>query len=301
MNRIIGERQGDSNDVLLVLIGAMHGNETEGIAAMNNIFRTIDEDQIKLNGKVVGVAGNLGAIRTKMRFLHHDLNRLWTEDFISELKTRNVDTLMAEEKEAYELLTLLESLAKAPYEKKVLIDLHTTSSDNGNFLVYSGDPQKEPIVQSLKLPVVVNLEKYIKGTLMLYSRSLGYNSIVFEGGLIGSDKSVELHTYGLWQVMTSSGFIDETDSAFKHHHYEELIGSLHHHMPKRVRVLHRHEVSAKDYFHMKPGFENFQKVSQGELLAEDKKGLINSPMSGFIFMPLYQNTGSDGFFIVEEV
>lgn len=301
MNRIIGERKGDSNKVLLVLVGAIHGNETEGIHAINNILHTIDEQKLKINGKVIGLAGNLQAIRSKRRYLHHDLNRLWTSDFIHQLKERQPETLMAEEKEAFELIEELEHLAEEPYQKKILIDLHTTSAENGNFLVYPGESLNDPIVRSLKLPVVVNLEKYIQGTLMLYCRALGFNSIVFEGGLIGSDKSIELHTYGLWQVLTSSGLIDETHDIGLHIHYEELVGSLHNHLPQMVRVLHRHEIAPQDYFHMKPGFDNFQRVRRGELLAEDKKGLIHSPMNGYIFMPLYQNTGNDGFFIVEEV
>jgi succinylglutamate desuccinylase len=301
MNRIICERHGDSNDVLLVLIGALHGNEIEGIKAIKNIVSTIDEHQLKLNGKLVGIAGNIRAIKAKRRFLSSDLNRLWNPAYINKIKDQDPVTLTEEEEEALELLDLLEDLAELPYKRKVLIDLHTTSADNGNFLVYPGESINDPIVQSLKLPVVVNLERYIQGTLMLFSRSLGFNSIVFEGGLIGSEKAIELHTYGLWQVLTSSELVDEPHDIGLHIHYEELIGSLNAQMPKTVRVLHRHEIKPRDYFHMKPGFENFQRVERGELLAEDKRGLIHSPVDGFIFMPLYQNTGNDGFFIVEEV
>jgi len=301
MNRIIGERQGESDDVLLVLIGAIHGNEIAGIRAINNIIQTIDDDGLKLNGKLIGIAGNLNAIKAKKRFINQDLNRLWHNDNINRIKQSSSGDLDPEEQEALELIHILEELSTQPYKKKVLIDLHTTSADNGNFLVYPGNAQLDPIVQSLKLPVVVNLETYIQGTLMLHSWHMGFNAIVFEGGLIGSEKSVELHTYGLWQVLTSSCLIDEPHDIGMHLHYEELVGSLHAHMPKTVRVLHRHEIGAKDYFHMKPGFENFQRVERGQLLAEDKKGLIHCPMNGYIFMPLYQNSGNDGFFIVEEI
>jgi len=301
MNRIICERHGESNNILLVLIGALHGNEIEGVEAIKNIVRTIDEHQLKLNGKLVGIAGNIRAIEAKRRFLSSDLNRLWHPAHINKIKAQDPVSLTEEEEEALELLDLLEDLAELPYDRKVLIDLHTTSADNGNFLVYPGESINDPIVQSLKLPVVVNLERYIQGTLMLFSRSLGFNSIVFEGGLIGSEKAIELHTYGLWQVLTSCGLVDEPHDIGLHIHYEELIASLNAQMPKTVRVLHRHEIKPKDYFHMKPGFENFQRVERGELLAEDKRGLIHSPIDGFIFMPLYQNTGNDGFFIVEEV
>lgn len=301
MNRIIGERNGESDEVLLVLIGAIHGNEMEGVKAIQNIIHTIDKDRLKLNGKLIGIAGNLKAIAQNKRYLNQDLNRLWESDNVNRIKNSDPENLDPEEQEAKTIIDLLEELSEMPYKKKVFIDLHTTSADNGNFLVYPGNAEIDPIVQSLKLPVVVNLETYINGTLMLYSWHKGFNAIVFEGGLIGSEKSVELHTYGLWQVLTSSGLVDEPHDIGLHIHYEELIGSLHSHLPKHVRVLHRHELKPKDYFHMKPGFENFQRIERGQLLAEDKKGLIHSPMSGFIFMPLYQNTGNDGFFIVEEV
>jgi succinylglutamate desuccinylase len=52
---------------------------------------------------------------------------------------------------------------------------------------------------------------------------------------------------------------------------------------------------------MKPGFDSFQFIEKGELLAEDKSGAITAPIDGRIFMPLYQIAGDDGFFIVEEV
>ena len=162
--------------------------------------------------------------------------------------------------------------------------------------------KNDEVVKSLKLPVVINLENYIHGTLLHYAKSLGFQtSFAFEGGQIGSQKSIELHTYGLWQILTSLGIMEETQGLSRHLHYKELVGSLQTNNPKTVRVLYRHAVKKADYFHMKSGFENFQRIEKGELLAKDRNGSIHSPLSGYIFMPLYQNTGSDGFFIVEEI
>ena len=42
-------------------------------------------------------------------------------------------------------------------------------------------------------------------------------------------------------------------------------------------------------------------LEKGEVLAIDGKGEIRARESGLIFMPLYQNLGDDGFFIVEEI
>ena len=46
---------------------------------------------------------------------------------------------------------------------------------------------------------------------------------------------------------------------------------------------------------------NFQKVEKGELIAYNKNGKINSKRNGFIFMPLYQSQGCDGFFLVKKI
>ena len=43
-----------------------------------------------------------------------------------------------------------------------------------------------------------------------------------------------------------------------------------------------------------------QRVREGEIIAQDRHGEIIAPMDGLIFMPLYQRSGNDGFFIVEE-
>ena len=52
---------------------------------------------------------------------------------------------------------------------------------------------------------------------------------------------------------------------------------------------------------MNPGFRNLQQVERGQRLGEDRGGDILSSESGRILMPLYQNQGNDGFFIVREV
>ena len=52
---------------------------------------------------------------------------------------------------------------------------------------------------------------------------------------------------------------------------------------------------------MKPGFVNFEKISKGEIVATNKDGEIRSPKSGYIFMPLYQKLGDEGFFVVKRI
>jgi succinylglutamate desuccinylase len=65
-------------------------------------------------------------------------------------------------------------------------------------------------------------------------------------------------------------------------------------------MRYRHAITAADLFRMKPGFRNFQPVTRGQVVAEDARGEVRMPGSGRILMPLYQEQGEEGFFLVRE-
>ncbi len=52
---------------------------------------------------------------------------------------------------------------------------------------------------------------------------------------------------------------------------------------------------------MTPGFSGFQKVEEGEPLARDQHGPVLARESALLIMPLYQEQGEDGFFLVRPV
>ena len=106
MKRIIESKSSDSNEVLMVLIGSLHGNEKEGVAAITRTFNRLNENQISINGKIIGLAGNLQAIAEHKRFLSHDLNRCWTSDYVQKCLD-STEVLVDEDKELIELYHLL--------------------------------------------------------------------------------------------------------------------------------------------------------------------------------------------------
>lgn len=295
MKRIIESRQGNSNEVLIVLVGSLHGNEIEGVEAIKRTFARLASIGSDLNGKLVGIAGNLTAIGANKRFLDHDLNRCWTPEYIEKVAQRPKDSLKNEDKELMALYELINELLSEDYNQKYIIDLHTTSADNGNFLVYPGVVNEHTIAKKLGLPMITNLDDFLEGTTLLkYYSSEEIISFAFEGGQIGSPKAIDIHAEGIWQMLKLSGLID-TDDEIKAL-IDPSVG-----LPSLLSVKHRHGVKVGDNFRMKEGFESFQSVSKGELLAEDKNGDIHCPEDGMIFMPLYQAAGDDGFFIVEEL
>jgi succinylglutamate desuccinylase len=300
MDRIMGDFVGKERGPLIILIGGLHGNELTGIKAIERIFTKIQQEKIEIKGRIIGLRGNQEAIDQKRRYIDYDLNRCWKDEHISRLSQNKSHLIFSEDKEVLELNDVFNELTEYESTQKICVDLHTTSSDNGNFIVVPEICADHPVISALKLPLILDLEKHIKGTLLKYLTKKGYLAFAFEGGLIGSEVAVKLHMAGIWEILLSSGAVSS-----KHVNGMIQIGTLLQtfaaELPHKLRVRHHYWITEGDNFRMKPGFMNFQKVKTGDIIAEDRNGPIQTPMDGLIFMPLYQRSGNDGFFIVEEL
>ncbi len=298
MSRIIGELGGKEKGPLIILIGGLHGNEHTGIKAIERVFKKIKDDKLEIHGKIIGLKGNKKAIEKKERYIDYDLNRCWTAEHIQHLS--NSHYVFAEDEEVLELNNVFEGLSSYEATQRVCVDLHTTSSDNGNFIVVPEVTSNDPVINALRLPLILDLEKHIKGTLLKYLTRKGYLAFAFEGGLIGSEVAIELHTAGIWEIILASGAVSpERINGIMQ--IGTLLQTFAAELPHKLRVRHHYWITEEDNFHMKPGYLNFQKVKAGEVIAEDRNGPIQIPVDGLIFMPLYQRSGNDGFFVVEEI
>jgi succinylglutamate desuccinylase len=301
MNRILDDISGDKEGPLVILVAGIHGNETVGIEAAKDIFRKLRDHKVHLKGRLIGILGNIQAIIENKRYLSYDLNRAWKEDYIELVSEKSDHFAHPEDKELKELHFTIDALVASDlHEEKILVDLHATSSDNGNFIIVPGAEADHDIVKALHLPVVIDMERYLEGTLLNYYIDHGVVSFAFEGGLIGSKEAVELHESGIWEILDTAGMISHHDHE-EVDHYEKKLRSISDKLPAKVKAFYRHWVDLEDEFVMKPGFTNFQKIDKGQLLARDKFGPIFAPAGGMIFMPLYQDSGNDGFFLVDEV
>ncbi|MFT7033753.1 MAG: succinylglutamate desuccinylase [Cyclobacteriaceae bacterium] len=297
-DRILGILKGENPGPLVVFNTALHGNEKHGVEAFYNIFNSIKENQITINGKIIGLLGNTSAIELNKRYLSYDLNRRWKPEYINSLRG-NKNYLYPEDSEMMELREVIEEHSQGDHKDKIMIDLHGTSSDYGNFLVVPEEEEFHPLIKSLHLPVVVDLDKFLEGTLLDYYHTKGFVSFAFEGGIIGSREAVELHVSDIWELLEAAGVITDHDHEDLDH-YENKLKKSSANLPKVVKVFHQHWVEEEDEFVKKPSYRNFQRVAKGEQLASDKNGTTYAPKEEMIFLPLYQNSGNDGFVLVEE-
>lgn len=300
MNRIIGKIKGKQNGPLVLLIGGIHGNEQESLEALDRVFQRIAEDAMTVYGEIIAIRGNQRAIAKGERYLDYDLNRSFTVSHLEYLRSAKARLNGAEDYEALELLRLIDEFAQQNNPTKILVDLHTTSAARGNFVIVPEYYASHPLVESLKLPVIINLESFLKGTLSMHACDEGFLGMAFEGGQIGSREAVDLHEAGIWILLHESGAVQGLSDAYIAQCHETL-GKYSRDLPRKVKVNSMHMVHEGSEFNMKPGYFNFKPVNRGEALAHDKNGEIVAPRDGMIFMPLYQKQGNDGFFIIEEL
>ncbi len=297
MERVLGIIEGEKPGPLIICIAAVHGNEQVGIHAFRNIYTSILNHNIKIRGKLVGILGNIQAIKAGKRFINYDLNRAWTDENVKRILDGPCQH--AEDYELIEIFREISIASRGDYTMKVIADLHSTSADRGNFVVVPEDEADHEIIRALKIPVVVDLDQHLKGTLLSYYHKQNYISFAFEGGKIGTESVYQLHTSGLWEILDKSGCISRHDHESEDH-YVRNLEAISSGLPRKVKVIHREPVTYGDGFRMQPGFHNFQPVSEGQMIAQNAYGTIHAPADGMIFMPLYQPEGEDGFFIVKE-
>ncbi len=299
-DRIIGEYKAGPDGPLLFVIAGIHGNEPAGIHALHRVCATLHELQPPFKGRIVGLAGNREALWRKMRFINRDLNRLWSEDEIARVNALSHEARNSEEKELKELLRLLDAGIDTPYEPKVFMDLHTTSAPGGLFSIVTENAAIRELAEALYAPIVFNLVNELALTTNRFFDDRNLLGLAFESGQHDDPASIDNHESAIWLMLEKIGCLKRTDiPGFDH--YEERLRSAAEKLGKYKKVTYRHPVEAALDFHMRPGYINFQSVAEGEELARDKEGVINSPMAGQMLMPLYQSQGEDGFFVVQEL
>jgi len=122
----------------------------------------------------------------------------------------------------------------------------------------------------------------------------------FEAGEHDSPESLARQEAAIWIALTATGIVERDDFSNLQEQrakLEKASTSL----PRVVEVIYRHAVTEEDRFSMEPGFSNFDRIREGQIVARDKNGEISAPHSGRVLLPLYQAQGSDGYFLVREV
>jgi len=290
LDRILGDYKGSEPGQTVIVVGALHGNEKEGVPAIRSVLETLKGTRPAFRGRLLGLGGNLAAYRRGRRFLDYDLNRTWRPELMRE------DRALSEQKEMWALAEILDNCFAETKGPVNLIDFHSFSGEGEPFAVSPGNDRDLILLRDLPMPTVYGLDDMVHGTLAHYVHNKGHRAIGFEGGRKGDPMTVRHMEAFLWDELVLSGCIAEQEIPEAP---KLLWRSLHARLrlPKAIRVDYRHRIEPGSGFFMEPGFRSFQTVYRGQRLARDLNGPIYAPEDGYLLMPLYQGQGEDGFFI----
>ncbi len=297
-NRILGRVGGPG--VRIVVVAALHGNEPDGVFAVQAILDGLAERDAPLGGSLVALLGNRRAYARGQRYLERDLNRGWDGS-----PEPDDDTAVERQELRGALLTEVEA-ARAAGEPLIVLDLHSTSGPGAPFAIPQPGGASGLAAKALEacgLPEVKGLSERIDNALLSWLHVEGVPCLVMEGGQASAPGTAICLEAALWRVIC--GLLELDCAAEPRRPADAFLMQATDGLPGRLEVHYAHYAAPGGGFAMdRPGgqpFRGFQAGAKGERIRQDWDGPILAPFDGYLLMPLYQGLGGEGFFLAEEV
>ncbi|EAR16621.1 succinylglutamate desuccinylase/aspartoacylase family protein [Robiginitalea biformata] len=299
--RIIGDIRGPEPGATLICFGGIHGNEPAGILALEEVFRQLESAKEPLSaGRFIGVRGNLPALRRSKRYLEQDLNRIWTRTRIGQVCATAPGERSTEEHQLAEILTWLRELLEEEQPPFYFIDLHTTSSPTLPFVTMNDAVINRKFAQLFPVPVILGIEEYLDGPLLSYINELGYVSLGFESGQHQEPSAADSAVDFVRLALIFAGLLSDTGGRETRSRLANLREAAKGDAAF-YEVYYRHALQSAREFRMVRGLKSFQPLPGGTLLAHDRDEPVFLKRKGILFMPLYQEQGEEGFFLIRRI
>lgn len=303
MNRVRWSETGNEEGPVVVFFVGIHGNEPAGIHAVDQIAEELAKKNTEFDGTVYAVTGNIEAVKRGVRFLDTDLNRLWERfNTYQDYSIQHQENRPKEYLESLEIKKTVDEILEThsgSAREIIFVDLHTTSSQSCAFILLNDTLENRRLAREFPVPQILGIEENIQGTLLSYINNLGYKALGFEAGAHQADVSIVRTKAFLRLVLDKTGLISLSQDEITQN--EKLLKTENGVPDTYYEIIHHKWVDDSLKFKMINGFENFDKIEKDTPLAYEYGELIKAPVSGRIFMPLYQNIGDDGFLIIREV
>lgn len=296
VERIQGNVNGANKKPTVIAIGGIHGNEYAGVAAIQRVFKALENNRITCHGNFYGILGNIPALQMKVRFIDQDLNRVWTSNqLLKSIKSPKT----IEQKQQVELYKTIKSILSSNEGPFYFLDLHTTSCATNPFITISDSLNNRQFSSHFKIPIVLGIEEFLEGPLLTYINEFGHVALGFEAGQHDDPKSADYAESFLWSALLASGCIaaDELNSQIP----VETTLSCNSKNKCFYEIDFKYSIDKNEEFKIVGQFNNFEKIKKGQQIATSNGLPVCAQQNGRIFMPLYQKKGDDGYFIVNRI
>jgi succinylglutamate desuccinylase len=305
VNREIGRIVSEAPGATLIAVGGIHGNEHAGLHAARRVLGRLGRGDVAFTGEMVALAGNVGALGARRRFLDHDLNRVWSDAQVAAVEADGArgaasvggeaQGATAEDREQRELLAAIRAAIARARGRVVLVDLHSTSAAGVPFVACGTGAEQRAFIADLPLPVIVGLEEKVDGALSAYWNAHGCTAFTVEGGQHDDPATIDNLSAVLLLVLEAAGMVAK-DALPEASAGRGLLDGRRGDLPRMMEVVSRFAITPDQGFTMMPGFRNLDFARRSQLLARDKNGEIRANSDGLVILPLYQGQGNDGFF-----
>jgi succinylglutamate desuccinylase len=252
-----------------------------------------------ISGSIYALSGNLNSLADGVRYRKEDLNRIWTTERMNKLGEETIELPHPEIEEQIDIYSRFQTLLKENKGPFYFMDLHTTSSDSIPFITVNDTISNREFTEQYPLPIILGIEEYLDGPMLSYINELGYVSFGFEAGQHDDLNSIENHISFVYLSLMFAGILNR-NSFDASKHIETLLKNA-----KDINgfyeVCDQRKIKHGEKFKMAPGFENFQNVKKNQVLAQSDGVEIRANKDLKIFMPLYQDQGEDGYFIIRKI
>lgn len=298
VERVLGRIRGAADGPTLICVGGIHGNEPAGVAALARVVEALHGRNGALSGEFVALTGNREALFHGRRFMGRDLNRAWTAERVSSLLS-NGGPLgpCPEDREQIELMAAMDQAFGDARGAVFVLDLHTTSGAGGVFSTVGDTLPNRAFAMHFQVPLVLGLEELVDGTMLEHLDRRGCTAALFEGGQHQEPEAVDRSEAAVWVALVAAGLVRDGELP-EAERGRELLTNVAKDLPRVLEIRYRYGIDPEGDFSMMPGYDNFQPVEAGEVLAKNGDRDVRSPETARVLMPLYQEQGEDGFFLV---
>lgn len=207
-----------------------------------------------------------------------------------------MDEESSEQKEIYHILKNILETDKGPF---YFLDLHTTSADTQPFITISDSLDNRRYSSNFSIPTILGIEEFLDGPLLTYINEFGHVALGFEAGQHQKEVSVDNCIAFLWLALVAAKCIKKRHVK-KYRFYKHSL-SMFNENQDFYKIDFKYTIKPFEDFKMVAGYKNFQEIEKNDVLAYSNGKKLISDFEGKIFMPLYQQKGDDGYFIISKI
>ncbi len=264
---LIGKEAGPTS---IILVG-VHGDERCGVQALENLLPTLAISK----GRVWIGYGNPPAIQANVRYTEANLNRMFKPN----------SQLSADDKKSYEY-GRAKFLKKYLDQASALLDVHASfTPDTQTFIICEDNASNTAKYLPMDL-VVSGFDRVQPGGTDYYMNANGKIGICIECGYLGNEKSTKIAEESILAFLSARGHIERKTPKYSQ---------------SRIQIYDMY-ISKTSNFMLSKSFEDFEKISEGQLIGIDGQEEVRATRNCIIlFARNREKIGDEAFLLAVEI